>query len=101
MLEGEGLTSLFLFLVVFLRTAPVPKYLKMHYVKEEIGDGKGVSECRLNKKRKYPQCENVHSKVWTHTTEWFFFYFQDYLRLLYACLRQYALKKTLHGLYFT
>lgn len=24
------------------RTAPVPKYLKMHYVKEEIGDGKGV-----------------------------------------------------------
>lgn len=40
--EGEGLTSLFPFPLVVLRTAPVPKYLKMHYVKEEIGDGKGV-----------------------------------------------------------
>lgn len=51
-LEGEGLTSLFLLSLVALRTAPVPKYLKMHYVKEEIGDGKGVCECRLNKKKK-------------------------------------------------
>lgn len=25
-----------------VRTAPAPKYLKMHYVKEEIGDGKGI-----------------------------------------------------------
>lgn len=32
------------FVAAFLRTAPVPKYLKMHYVKEEIGDSKGVFE---------------------------------------------------------
>lgn len=49
-LEGEGLTSPFLFPVFVLRTAPVPKYLKMHYVKEEIGDGKGVCGSRLNEK---------------------------------------------------
>ncbi len=29
------------------RTAPLPKYLKMHYVKEEIGDSKGVFECKI------------------------------------------------------
>ena len=34
---------LFFCLFVFIspRMAPVPKYLKMHYVKEEISDGKG------------------------------------------------------------
>lgn len=45
-LEVECLTSFFPFPVVVSRTAPVPKYLKMHYVKEEIGDGKGVWECK-------------------------------------------------------
>lgn len=30
-----------------LRTAPAPKYLKMHYVKEEIGDGKGVFDWEM------------------------------------------------------
>ncbi|KAF0045389.1 hypothetical protein F2P81_001918 [Scophthalmus maximus] len=34
------LVTLNLYVDVFFRTAPVPKYLKMHYVKEEIGDGK-------------------------------------------------------------
>lgn len=36
------------YVVVFFRTAPVPKYLKMHYVKEEIGDSKGASECEMS-----------------------------------------------------
>lgn len=36
------------YVVVFFRTAPVPKYLKMHYVKEEIGDSKGASECKMS-----------------------------------------------------
>lgn len=30
------------FFYLFLRAAPAPKYLKMHYVKEELGDGKGM-----------------------------------------------------------
>lgn len=35
--------------VVFFRSAPVPKYLKIHYVKEEIGDGKGTCEVQKHK----------------------------------------------------
>lgn len=29
------------------RIAPVPKYLKMHYVKEELGDSKGGVGCEM------------------------------------------------------
>lgn len=41
-IREQLLTCMLLF---FFRTAPAPKYLKMHYVKEEIGDGKGTCEC--------------------------------------------------------
>lgn len=66
-----------------VRTAPAPKYLKMHYVKEEIGDGKGIFH------------SNIKSDVnhhFTGTQSWF---------LLPAAPETISLQQALHESVFS
>lgn len=47
--------------VILYRTAPIPKYLKVHYVKEEIGDGKGVFVCKHEMRLKHVNLTGTES----------------------------------------
>lgn len=54
----------------FFRTAPVPKYLKVHYVKEETGEGKGVFWNRIIGTISHPASDKTLSPLlslsWRH-----------------------------------